>query len=94
MVDFVMDRVVSSYVPNLRALQFARKRRDTTSQRLHPPDLGTALFVQMPKTPGHDAIQNAEKEVDEVIRIVGQSYDSVRCDQPRRNHVLREMQTA
>ena len=93
-VDSVMDRVVSSYVPNLRALQFARKRRDTTTQHLHPPDLGTALFVQMPKTPGHDPLTNAEKEVDEAIRIVGKSYESVRCDKPRRNQVLREMQNA
>ena len=92
-VDSVIDRVVSSYVPNLRALQFARKRRDATT-RLQPPDLGTALFVQMPKTPGHDPLTNAEKEVDEAIRIVGKAYESVRCDKPRRNQVLREMQKA
>ena len=93
-VDSVMDRVVSSYVPNLRALQFARKRRDITTQRLHPPDLGTALFVQMSKTPGQDPLPNAEKEVDEAIRIVGKSYKSVRRDKPRRNQVLQEMQHA
>ena len=93
-LDSVMDRVVSSYVPNLRALQFARKKRDTTTQRLHPPDLGIALFVQMPKTPGHDPLTNAEREVDEAIRIVGKSYESVRCDRPRRNQVLQEMQSA
>ena len=93
-VDSVMDRVVSSYVPNLRALQFARKRRDTTTQRPHPPDLGTALFVQMSTTPGQDPLTNAKKEVDEAIRIVGKSYKSVRRDKPCRNQVLREMQNA
>ena len=91
-VDSVMDRVVSSYVPNLRALKFARKRRDAILENVQSPSLGSALFVQMPETPGHDRLPNAKKEVDEAASIVEKFYKCTRSDPPVRNQVLREME--
>ena len=90
-VDSVMDRVVSSYVPNLRALKFARKRRDAILKDVQSPGPGSALFVLMPETPGHDPLPNAEKEIDETARIVKNFYTCIRSDRPMRNQVLREM---
>ena len=91
-VDSVMDRVVSSYVPNLRALKFARKRRDAILEDIQAPDLGEVLFVPMPETPGHDSLPNAEKEVDEAAKIVGRFYKCSISDPPVRNQVLRQME--
>lgn len=90
-VDSVMDRVVSSYVPNLRALKFTRERRDAFRKNHPPTSPGSALFIQMPETPGYDVLPNAEKEVDEVIRIVGKFYKCTRSDRPVRNQVLQAM---
>ncbi|MGI9003118.1 MAG: CHAT domain-containing protein [Pseudonocardia sp.] len=45
----VMDRVVSSYTPTVRALGYARER-DTSSTAV-----GSALIVAMPTTPGIDS---------------------------------------
>ena len=43
----VLDRVVSSYTPTVRALKYAREPRGTAST-----DTGTAVVVAMPTTPG------------------------------------------
>jgi hypothetical protein len=50
----VLDRVVSSYTPTLRALLRSRSRR-TPSRR-------TALAVAMPETPGHAALPATVRE--------------------------------
>ncbi len=74
-VDSVMDRVVSSYIPNLRALKFARKRRGAILDDV-PLSLGTAVFFQMSETPGYDPLPNAKKEV-EGLSVSSRSFMSV-----------------
>jgi len=57
----VLDRVVSSYVPTVRALMYARRR--TRGLRRGP-----LLMVAMPQTPGHSDLNAAHTEG---IRIAG-----------------------
>jgi CHAT domain-containing protein len=51
----VLDRVISSYTPTVRALAYARGREATT-----PP--ARALIVAMPTTPGASPLRNVVKE--------------------------------
>ncbi|RSM44903.1 CHAT domain-containing protein [Amycolatopsis balhimycina DSM 5908] len=54
----VMDRVISSYTPTIRALRHARERR--------PSPAGQSLIVAMPTTPGCSPLRHV---VDETRRI-------------------------
>ncbi|GGM18013.1 CHAT domain-containing protein [Streptomyces fumigatiscleroticus] len=54
----VLDRVVSSYTPTIRALVHARGR--TTA----PPAEGGLLVVAMPRTPGARPLPGAERETE------------------------------
>jgi hypothetical protein len=51
----VLDRVVSSYTPTVRALMHARNRSDGTGQ-------GFLLMVALPRTPGHADLDAAHHE--------------------------------
>ncbi|MEV1065119.1 CHAT domain-containing protein [Streptomyces sp. NPDC050263] len=53
----VMDRVISSYTPTIRALNHARKRQPG------PVDPSQALIVAMPTTPGHSPLPHVPEEV-------------------------------
>ena len=92
--DSIMDRVVSSYVPNLRALNFARSRRDALRDEVRDPHNETALFVRMSATPGHDPLPNAEREVDEVANIIQRFYHCIKSSKPMRKQVIQEIQTS
>ncbi|MFJ6673277.1 CHAT domain-containing protein [Actinosynnema sp. NPDC091369] len=59
----VLDLVVSSYAPTIRALAHARSRRRATSV----PD---TLAVAMPDTPGEPRLQYAGREVEAISRIL------------------------
>jgi hypothetical protein len=68
----VLDRVVSSYTPSVRALRHARGRAARNT-----PASGTALLVAMPNTPGlpgDGALPHAD---DEVTALRGQLRHSV-----------------
>jgi hypothetical protein len=54
----VLDRVISSYTPTVRALRYARQRNSTKDA-----DQG-ALIVSMPTTPGRRPLANVAKEVE------------------------------
>ncbi|KUN57212.1 hypothetical protein AQJ46_48445 [Streptomyces canus] len=59
----VMDRVVSSYTPTVRALRYAREQ--VVSQPDPPPAASRALIVAMPTTPGlpgHGRLHFVEEE--------------------------------
>lgn len=61
----VMDRVVSSYTPTVRALRHAREQRtrhraDSARATAKPP---RALIVAMPTTPGHADLEHVLDEV-------------------------------
>ena len=88
-VDSVMDRVVSSYVPNLRALKFARGRHTTLWNNEQAEKM---LLVQMLETPGYDTLPNSRKEIAEVARIVGGSFSCIQRENPTRKIVMADME--
>ena len=59
----VMDRIVSSYTPTIRALRYSRQHAD------HPDGLGPALIVAMPTTPGQSDLPDVPAEVAMVRAI-------------------------
>ncbi|MBO0914952.1 CHAT domain-containing protein [Streptomyces laculatispora] len=50
----VLDRMISSYTPTVRALHYARSRQPRTA--------GQSLIVAMPTTPGHNPLPHAAEE--------------------------------
>jgi hypothetical protein len=54
----VLDRVISSYTPTLRALLHAREASTNPLPNKHQ----RLLLIAMPKTPGHPALPNVERE--------------------------------
>ena len=61
----VLDRVISSYTPTIRALEHARQR--SASHRGGSP---AALIVAMPETPAADRLPGATREAADVARLV------------------------
>ncbi|MFD9195007.1 CHAT domain-containing protein [Streptomyces phaeochromogenes] len=59
----VLDRVVPSYTPTLRALHRRRGGPDTTAA-----DRGRLLIVSMPNTPGHPDLHHVTEEADATVR--------------------------
>jgi tetratricopeptide (TPR) repeat protein len=59
----VLDKVVSSYTPTIRALAYARYRARTT-----PPT--RALVVGMPTTPGRGSLPNVARELDALSQLL------------------------
>lgn len=71
--DAVLDRVVSSYTPTLRALLHARSRPADDASTLGGGPAGTVLAVAMPVTPGegHPRLDGAADEVENLHRLLG-----------------------
>ncbi|MFF2431638.1 CHAT domain-containing protein [Streptomyces mirabilis] len=69
----VMDRVVSSYTPTIRALHHARRRRRQPSG--HPQ----SLIVAMPTTPGHKPLRHV---LEEIRRIRPLLHSPVQLTEP------------
>src|SRR5262249_26971030 len=67
--DAVVDRVVSSYTPTLRALREARRERDLTG--LNQPVQDRLLIVAMPETKGQPALPNVRREVATLAGLPG-----------------------
>jgi tetratricopeptide (TPR) repeat protein len=62
----VLDRVVSSYTPTVRALQYARQSRSNSAGGVSDG----ALIVAMPETPLASALPGAQVEADLVSRLI------------------------
>jgi len=60
----VLDRVVSSYTPTVRALRHARARRPAAGERPR------SLIVSMPTTPGHAPLPSAAEETDRLRAVL------------------------
>jgi tetratricopeptide (TPR) repeat protein len=83
----VLDRVVSSYTPTVRALRHARARAAEPE-----PGGGTLLAVGMPETPGAADLPYAEREVARLapaLTLTGPEATSarLRAELPRHGHV-------
>ena len=78
----VLDRVVSSYTPTVRALAYARS---------HPPTAADAtLVVAVPDAPGASRLPGVEAEADAITALVPQA---LRPDHPVRADVLKALPT-
>ena len=62
----VLDRVVSSYTPTLRALLRARAQLESYPEPAPPPD---PLVVSLPRTPGGAVLAGAAAEADTLARV-------------------------
>jgi hypothetical protein len=81
--ESVIDRVVSSYTPSLRALREAR-----SDQGRRGPRLGRLLFVGMPETPDQPALPNVLPERTLVTGLFGDRCTSLVGAQATRGEVL------
>ena len=82
----VLDRVVSSYTPTLRALVEARAGTDGPGA---PPD--RMLFVGMPETPGHVPLPNVNDEQRLLERLLGERCTSLIGEAATRASVMGEL---
>ncbi|MGW4275281.1 CHAT domain-containing protein [Streptomyces seoulensis] len=78
----VLDRVVSSYTPTARALNYARSHR--------PPTVERALIVAVPDAPGTKPLYGARLEADTVHALIP---DALCPDRPVRSEVLAALPT-
>ncbi|TRV81502.1 CHAT domain-containing protein [Streptomyces sp. 130] len=83
----VMERVVSSYTPTIRALSHARRRQTA------PPGRQSSLIVAMPTTPGLPGLAHVPTEVDmltstlpDPLVLTGSAHTL-----PTRDRVLKEL---
>ncbi|KAF8896885.1 CHAT domain-containing protein [Gymnopilus junonius] len=83
----VMDRVISSYTPTLRALEYARKSAKDMSlaEKSHP---STAVLISMPTTPDDQDLTNVSKEVASVEEIIHTFFQVTSLEHPRRQDVI------
>lgn len=89
----VMDRVISTYIPTLRALDFVRKSARRFSEVR--PQLSQALLVKMPTTPDDIDLPNVAQEIDSIKNILGDlTYEVTTLDRPKRNNVIAVLQKA
>ncbi|TFK38017.1 CHAT domain-containing protein [Crucibulum laeve] len=84
----VMDRVICSYIPTLKALDFVRQAAVRLQNSTDVAFSAPALLVQMPTTPNKSALQNAEREVSAVADTleIKMSVNILTC--PKRRDVL------
>lgn len=64
--NYTMSRVVSSYIPTVKALSYTRQQ----SFNLVSKRDARLLLVTMPTTPLHASLSGVEKEVDAIVAIV------------------------
>jgi len=65
MPSTVMDRVTSSYTPTIRALEYARARRESSRGAAD-----SALIVAMPATPGASDLPEATAEAQQLTQLL------------------------
>jgi tetratricopeptide (TPR) repeat protein len=78
----VMDRVVSSYTPTIRALHHARRRRRSPSD--HPP----TLIVAMATTPGHEPLRHVPEEIRRIRPLLHSPVELIEPAPPRDGSLL------
>jgi CHAT domain-containing protein len=84
--EAVLDRVISSYTPTLRALVEARNgKRAPGSERM--------LFVGMPETPGQADLPNVRQEEELITGLFGDRCTRLVGEQATRDTVLAELLT-
>lgn len=81
--DTVLDRVISSYTPTIRALRHAREQAATAP--------GRTLLIAQPETPGADPIPGTLTEVTELAKLLPGSSDTLIGAEATHDTVLRAL---
>lgn len=68
--ETALDRVISSYVPTIKSLSYARERLIRSEQIASTEK---AIFVAMPKTPDKAPLKNVIKEVEELKTLLSEA---------------------
>ncbi|KAI5840135.1 CHAT domain-containing protein [Morchella snyderi] len=63
---YTMSKVISSYIPTVKSLMYARQRKLSITSMADT----RLLLVTMPSTPGHPALSGVEGEVAALVKIV------------------------
>lgn len=84
--DSVHARVVSSYIPNLRALKYIRDR-DTAQRAAFHSHEQSILLVGMPKTPGAKDL-NALHEIQTIKESTSSLMSSIMLENPTKSEVI------
>ena len=79
-----IDRVISSYTPNIKALAYARER----NSRVLGVESQKIMFVGMPETPNQNALPFVETEIDELIKVLSLHIQTTVVQKPVRESVL------
>jgi hypothetical protein len=92
----VLDRVVSSYSPSVKALLYARRNKAHILNSLSEPTIGKFVLACMEKTPGlpHGNLPSVKTEIQELGKIFDRypaSSSSVVLETPERSEVLKEL---
>ena len=86
--DSVLDRVISSYTPTVRALEHARNQirrpKNTTSQ--------TLLLVSMPATPNGRPLPFSAEEVNGINKLLRYSMKTMNLPNPTKSEVLERIE--
>ena len=82
----MLDRVISSYTPTLRALVDARSDAGTPD-----PKTQRMLVVGLPETPDHKQLPNVSEERKAIARLFGDRCTSLVGADATRNSVLAEL---
>jgi CHAT domain-containing protein len=82
----VIDRVISSYAPTLKALAYARERQ----ARVASIDLQSCLLVGMPETPNETSLPFVEQEMQKIQDLLKASshISTINLQSPTREEVL------
>ena len=85
-----LDRVISSYVPNLKTLSYARNK-DANFEHPKPQEI---LFVSMPRTPGRKNLPYAANEIKILNTTLPTSIARSSLEMPIKNDVIQNLRTS
>ena len=81
-----LDRVISSYIPTVKSLSYARERE--WEERKDPVRQQKTMLIAMPQTPDKGELPFAEKEVQELLKLFPLSFRTTVVQTPTRETVL------
>lgn len=84
-----LDRVVSSYIPSLKALSYSRQKAE--NQLLQNSEI---LIVSMPKTPGQKDLPHVAEEVIALDHIIPGSFSKLILETPSKDDVQQKIRTS
>lgn len=87
-----LSRVISSYIPTVKALRNARERATQAMHRVAAADKLSLLIATMPDTPGHGMLSGVRQEAERVTEVVNQAMNVRHMVEPSSEEVLNQLQ--